>query len=225
MSIIEQIRAEIEWRKKKNQIGNTQYWEGAFYEDCAILSFLSTLQEQPVCEGCAMLLNGVCIHPEGKCNKLTEQPVREETIYTLNGLMQQFIKEGENDAEQERRARAYKAFFDAMDYEPEPVCEELEDAARAYVDDTNPADSFYDAFIAGANWQKEKDAKRWEEEGTTFVPLSVHEEAKQRSYEEGKKDMCEQMMKEAVETWMLEGSMFEPEFIKRKVIIIKEDKQ
>ena len=35
----------------------------------------------------------------------------------------------------------------------------------------------------------------------------------------------EQMMKEAVETWMIEGSMFEPEYIKRKVIIIKEDKQ
>ena len=48
-------------------------------------------------------------------------PVKEETIYTLNGLMQQFIKEGWDDAEQERRYRAYKAFFDALEDDPEPT--------------------------------------------------------------------------------------------------------
>lgn len=51
-----------------------------------------------------------------------EEPlVKEETIYTLNGLMQQFIKEGKDDAEQERRYKAYKAFFDTLEDDPEPT--------------------------------------------------------------------------------------------------------
>ena len=41
-------------------------------------------KEQPVCEGCAMLLNGVCIHPEGKCDKLTEQPASEGLEEEIN---------------------------------------------------------------------------------------------------------------------------------------------
>jgi len=36
------------------------------------------------------------------------------------------------------------------------VSEELEEAAKAYADDTNPTDSFYDAFKEGAIWQKEQ---------------------------------------------------------------------
>ena len=60
-------------------------------------------------------------------DEVDEESSREETIYTLNGLMQQFIKEGKDEEEQERRYRAYRAFFDDMDYEPEPVCEDLEE--------------------------------------------------------------------------------------------------
>jgi arginine utilization protein RocB len=60
-------------------------------------------------------------------SKLSEEIGQEETVYQMNGLMQQYIKEGETDTEQERRFRAYQAFWNAMDGEEEPVtkCNEL----------------------------------------------------------------------------------------------------
>ena len=134
MSIIEQIKAEVERRKLDGLEHGLTFVPTAMQ---SLLEFLDTLQKQSV---------------------------REETIYTLNGLMQQFIKEGENDAEQERRARAYKAFFNAMDYEPEPVCEGLEEEVKRYYSDEY-------AYITGnqptlsivtniarhfAKWQKEQ---------------------------------------------------------------------
>ena len=146
MSIIETIRAEVE-RLKKN-VDNSplapEQIAGYLLALADMQKKLDTLQEQPVKPSVEEAMKeldekiaqvkkaGSWKNPELLDEMRYEQPACEETIYTLNGLMQQFIKEGENDAEQERRQRAYNAFFDAMDYEPEPVCEGFSDEFDRY---------------------------------------------------------------------------------------------
>ena len=43
-----------------------------------------------------------------------EQP-QEELVYRLNGLMKEYIKEGEDDAEKEHRFKCYQLFWDALE--------------------------------------------------------------------------------------------------------------
>lgn len=43
-----------------------------------------------------------------------EQP-KEELVYRMNGLMQEYIKEGEDDAEKEHRLKCYQLFWDALE--------------------------------------------------------------------------------------------------------------
>ena len=86
-------------------------------------------------------------------------------------------------------------FLDTI--QEQPVCEDLESYAQTVED-------YYDVG---------------EERGY----LCTHRGDIKNAVLAGAKWQKEQTMKEAVETWMLEGSMFEPEFFKRKVIIIKED--
>ena len=84
----------------------------------------------------------------------------------------------------------------------------------------------------------EKMREKWgaEHRGSSEIPNDLEEAAdkfanqdcvtfisRKKGFIAGAKWQKEQMLKEAVETWMLEGSMFEPEFFKRKVIVIKED--
>lgn len=45
--------------------------------------------------------------------KQKEQP-KEELIYRLNGLMQEYIKEGKDEAEKEHRFKCYQLFWDAL---------------------------------------------------------------------------------------------------------------
>lgn len=50
--LLAKIKAEIERRKKENQKSEKVEDSGAFYEDCALLSFLDTLEsEKPMEEG------------------------------------------------------------------------------------------------------------------------------------------------------------------------------
>ena len=46
--------------------------------------------------------------------KQKEQP-QEELVYRMNGLMQEYIKEGEDDAEKEHRLKCYQLFWDALE--------------------------------------------------------------------------------------------------------------
>lgn len=46
--------------------------------------------------------------------KLKEQP-KEELVYRLNGLMQDYIKEGEDEEEREHRYKCYQLFWDALE--------------------------------------------------------------------------------------------------------------
>ena len=63
---------------------------------------------------------------------------------------------------------------------------DLEEAAKAYVDDTNPTDSFYEAFKEGALWMREQMMKELSEKIAS-------------AYQLGLADKEKQMMKEAVE--------------------------
>lgn len=46
--------------------------------------------------------------------KQKEQP-KEELVYRMNGLMQEYVKEGEDDAEKEHRLKCYQLFWDALE--------------------------------------------------------------------------------------------------------------
>lgn len=46
--------------------------------------------------------------------KQKEQP-KEELVYRLNGLMQDYIKEGKDDEEKEHRLKCYQLFWDALE--------------------------------------------------------------------------------------------------------------
>lgn len=46
--------------------------------------------------------------------KQKEEP-QEELVYRLNGLMQEYIKEGKDDAEKEHRFKCYQLFWDALE--------------------------------------------------------------------------------------------------------------
>lgn len=89
------------------------------------------------------------------------------------------------------------SFLDTI--EKEPVSEDLEEAAINYIAPIENEDGLKvinfsgqdikDAFIAGANWQKEKD--------TRDMVMSDNRQF-QKVYELGKKDMMEKMMKEKI---------------------------
>lgn len=102
---------------------------------------------------------------------------------------------------------------------------DLEEAAKAYADDTNPTDSFYEAFKEGALWMREQMMDEW---------LKDRDGCFWDGVEEGKKAMREQMMKEAVEGGIInagyptkiELNTFYSKFEhgqKVKIIIVKED--
>ena len=63
---------------------------------------------------------------------------------------------------------------------------DLEEAAKAYADDTNPTDSFYEAFKEGALWMREQLMKELSEKIAS-------------AYQLGLADKEKQLMKEAVE--------------------------
>ncbi|MBR3467382.1 MAG: hypothetical protein IKH15_09205 [Bacteroidales bacterium] len=46
--------------------------------------------------------------------KQEEQP-QEELVYRMNGLMQEYIKEGKDEAEKEHRFKCYQLFWDALE--------------------------------------------------------------------------------------------------------------
>lgn len=63
------------------------------------------------CDGMSNSTKEKCI---SYLEKQKEQP-KEELVYRLNGLMQEYIKEGENDAEKEHRLKCYQLFWDALE--------------------------------------------------------------------------------------------------------------
>ena len=82
------------------------------------------------------------------------------------------------------------SFLDTIEEEPN---EDLEKAAESYeeerLSDYGYRGEWSGAFIAGANWQKEKD--------TRDMVMSDNRQF-QKVYELGKKDMMEKMMKEKI---------------------------
>ena len=144
----------------------------------------------------------------GACNRilnfldtLQEQPVEwsEEDEEML-----EYVIGDVNDIKQLYKTQKAKdiadkeiAWLKSLRPQPKPeqsVCEGLEKEINRYLEPIHTADIQFEPF-------------------TQMTKCARHFAQWQK----------EQMMKEAVETWILEGSMFEPEFFKRKVIIIKED--
>ena len=166
------------------------------------------------------------------------------TIEIIKAEIERLYKTYRKKSKTENESQYYLGMADGLDLfeqyldtlQEQPVCEDIGDEVEKVRQQFPEVGFAKVSRIAHhfAQWQKEKDAKRWEEDGTTFVPLSVHEEAKQRSYKEGKKSMKEQMMKEAVEGRVVDAGIFATyntpvEYThpgdKVKVIIVKEDKQ
>ena len=142
MSIIEQIRSEVE-RMKNDSVHLHTYDE--------LLSFLDTLQEQPVCE-----------ELEEEIESFKEKigfPVywcdEKEQMDWLSIIARHFYELG---------CRRTAEKYDEIEYKRQRagVCEELEEAAKqhsCYEEDCE--NTFYEpivrnAFKAGATWQKEQ---------------------------------------------------------------------
>ena len=66
----------------------------------------------PVRKGCNA--NKIVDIYDAFIEKQKEQP-QEELVYRLNGLMQEYIKEGKDEAEKEHRFKCYHLFWDALE--------------------------------------------------------------------------------------------------------------
>ena len=225
MNTIETIRAEIERRMKELEKDKTIHpanQAGRIKELGLILSFLDTLKEQPVelekeinnWQGIEAFPEGCGITPLPKAMEIVdktarhfyelgrqskEQPVKTNIVEDLKHYLattpkEQIEKEWESLKEWDKVGPSISEF---LGWE-QPVCEGLEEEIKSFLDKTG----------APYHWCDDKEQMDW-------VGIIA------RHFAQWQK---EQMMKESVETWMIEGSMFEPEYFKRKVIIIKEDK-
>lgn len=58
-------------------------------------------------------------------------------------------------------------------------------------------------------------------ESSKFSSDVVNYQSYKKGYFDGRKDEKEQMMKDAIETTMVEGSLSNPTFVKRKIIIVE----
>lgn len=234
MALIQQIKAEVE-RLKKNVDNSplaTEQIAGYLLALADMQKALSTLQEQPV---------------ENK----EEFSDFESALFSAFSDMWQSYMRGEevNVAEHVRRVSS-ELLKVALKQNDQPVCEGLEEEIERYFNDmysdvtpherasdSQNEDASKEIARHFAQWQKEKDGKQWEEDGTIFIPLSVHKEVKKLHYEQGKRDMKEQMLKEAVEgtvivpiydgddTWSAEVTIPGRYEIgdKVRIIIVKED--
>lgn len=96
---------------------------------------------------------------------------------------------------------------------------------------------FVKSFIAGAFWMRRWMILGYEVDGTTFIPLNVHEEAKEREYYRGFETCRRQMLCKALEAEIMTNGIYpyEPRVVapypgcpyefgeKVKVIIVEKD--
>lgn len=52
---------------------------------------------------------------DGVAEGRKQKEQKEELVYRLNGLMQEYIKESKDEVEQEHRLKCYKLFWDALE--------------------------------------------------------------------------------------------------------------
>lgn len=210
-TIIEKIRAEIERRIETYKKGYANGDDRRADALELLLSFLDTLQEQPVDLDNKTIMEEIrklgCYPSEfdvarrfyelGKQSKQTEWTEKDKSILnnivaykylnvddlewlkdipnriqqskptTAEGLeeeIKRWLKEGEitdtryddyNDNDIESTARHF-AQWGAEHRGSSEIPKDLEEAAKKYADDTNPTDSFYEAFKEGALWMREQ---------------------------------------------------------------------
>jgi len=76
--------------------------------------------------------------------KQKEQP-KEELVYRLNGLMQEYIKEGKDEAEKEHRFKCYQLFWDALEdtsYFEQKEQKPIEDVTKDITENKEAATKF-----------------------------------------------------------------------------------
>ena len=138
--------------------------------------------------------------------ELVKEPLSEEWIEELRTKLDSMSKED------------FKKVFDkyAIDFKEEPVSEELEETAHQYYE---PNDKFMDGFKKGAKWQEKKDQE--------IIETAIH-----HAYHNGRLEMKEQLIKEAVdgiarpddnEIWCDLSTLNFKDGDKCKVVLIKED--
>lgn len=180
MTTIEKIKAEIERRKKAlhSTLFNDEYND--------LLSFLDTLEEEKP-------MNQEGLEEEIKRYGKEEMPVVLES--DLNDIARHFAEWGKEQGYREGFLEGAKIQReeDNQLYETFTTTNDLEEAAKKYAEgivQREDALMCKQAFIAGAEWQKDKD--------TRDMCMSDNRHF-QKVYELGRKDEREQMMKEAVE--------------------------
>ena len=244
MNTIETIKAEVERMNKiaqadvlKNE-GEKRVWnQGIVTAYSYVLSFLSTLQEKS-----EKPINPVCEELEEEVKAWHKKHFKAKNAWEdYSG----------HYLDKNSQLDFARHFYELGRQSKPKVSEELEKYASQegfnyvslVVRDAEPNHrwndhdvefAYRDGIINGASWQKGhneiavsedelyKEIERWINSPEEWDNNIQDIEATARHFAKWQK---EQMMKEAVETWMLEGSMYEPEFIKKKVIVIKEDNQ
>ena len=190
MTTIEKIKAEIERRMKVMLSVEglvTGVADNMRYQDYkSLLSFLDTLEEEKP-------MNQEGLEEEIKRYGKEEMPVVLES--DLNDIARHFAEWGKEQGYREGFLEGAKIQReeDNQLYETFTTTNDLEEAAKKYAEgivQREDALMCKQAFIAGAEWQKEKDMDEWIKDRDGCFWDGVNE---------GKKAMREQMMKEAVE--------------------------
>ena len=171
MSIIEQIKAEVERLKGDYRITNP-YDKRAIRVCEKLLSFLSTLQEQPV----------------------KTDIVEDLKHYLATTPKEKQIKDWE---ELKEWGKVNPSVSEFLGWE-QPVCVDLEEAAKEYSKKVSSGHHYADiicSFIDGATWQKEQMEERWLKDRDGCFWDGV-EEGKKAMREQMLKEAVERIVKE-----------------------------
>ena len=143
---------------------------------------------------------------EAWLEKQKEQP-QEELVYRLNGFMQEYIKEGKDEAEKEHRFKCYQLFWDALedaDFFEQKEQKPTPDWMPKFLDELRSKKNYFDLdehrdieghILAIINWIapnyfKEKEQKPVEGDNETEI---------QKAFREGKSAGRKQVLQEIYE--------------------------
>ena len=177
MTIIEQIKAEIErlMDEYKPIVGGVDELTGAHIVLANLLSFLDTLEEEKP-------MNQEGLEEEIKRYGKEEMPVVLES--DLNDIARHFAEWGKEQGYREGFLEGAKIQReeDNQLYETFTTTNDLEEAAKKYAEgivQREDALMCKQAFIAGAEWQKNKDDKELSEKIASAYQLGLADKEKQ----------------------------------------------
>ena len=163
--------------------------------------------------------------------KQKERP-KKELVYRMNGLMQEYVKAGEDDVEREHRMKCYQLFWDAL--EDADLFEQKEQnqlphtssGARYYFDEwlkQQPIPKYWDAFLAGIEFNK-KEQRPVKADFRSAVKNLMNLYKIKNNFTEEDYDFHAKELLELVKQKSAEGTALQKAFINSKIDYTLEEK-